>query len=76
MVPPTIQSAAATPDKTEAVPVGEVDAGFMERVERYQGKLFQRIGMFDPELLREVVERIIEKDFAGEVEVLFTSEIS
>lgn len=64
----------AAMDHHEQVPVGEVDNTLIDRVERHQGKKFQRIGMFDSELLREFAERISEKEVIGEIELLMLAE--
>jgi len=56
--------------KIEAVPAGRVDYAFLMRVERYQEKKFQRVGRFDPDLLKDLVERITEIDTIGEIDVL------
>lgn len=57
----------------EYVALGGVQEDFLNRVEAYQGNQFLRVGDFDINLLREMVEQIEERDGIGTVTLLVTS---
>lgn len=48
---------------------GQVSTQFMDRVERYQNAKFLRVGKFDLNHLRDLIEQTEEEDRYGDVEV-------
>lgn len=53
-----------------AKPVARVDADYIQRVEKYQGKKAIRVGTFDPVLFQDLLEQINEIDELGKIELI------
>lgn len=59
--------------QVHAVPVDIVDQVWIDRTEIHQKKKFQRIGDFDLDRLKDMVDRLSEEIF-GEIELLMLAD--